>query len=366
MNILWFSWKDTSHPQAGGAETVSSQIISRLIRDGHSVRLITSRYPGSGDHTSNQGLETYYVGTRYTVYLHAWLLYRKKFVGWEDMVVDEMNTIPFLAGAYTKTPNRFLLAYQLARNVWFYQMTFPFSIVGYLLEPFLLLIASKLYPHTLTESKSSKIDMKRFGFKDTNVFRVGMELPPLQKLEMKTDRNLILSLGAVRPMKRTLHAVKAFEYAKDSNDKLRMVVAGDISSPYGLKVQKYINESRHKHAIEIMGRVSKQEKLSLMRRAGIIIVTSIKEGWGLIVTEANSQGTPAIVYDTDGLRDSVQHTITGIVSRNGDPISMGSEINNLVNHGEQYEKIRHAAWEWSKEFTFENSYTDFLKITKVK
>jgi flavodoxin len=37
MKILWFTWKDRSHPRSGGAEVVNEEIAQRLARDGHEV-----------------------------------------------------------------------------------------------------------------------------------------------------------------------------------------------------------------------------------------------------------------------------------------------------------------------------------------
>jgi glycosyltransferase involved in cell wall biosynthesis len=42
-----------------------------------------------------------------------------------------------------------------------------------------------------------------------------------------------------------------------------------------------------------------------MSRAHALLVTSVREGWGLVVDEAAACGTPAIAYDVAGLRDSV-------------------------------------------------------------
>jgi glycosyltransferase involved in cell wall biosynthesis len=50
-----------------------------------------------------------------------------------------------------------------------------------------------------------------------------------------------------------------------------------------------------------------------LSRAHIILVPAVREGWGLVVTEANAMGTPAIGYDdVPGLRDSIRHGETGI------------------------------------------------------
>lgn len=360
MKIIWLTWKDRYHPHAGGAETVSGEIMDRLVRDGHKVRVITAKYPGASTKETINGAKIFRVGNRYTVYLKAKKLFQKKFNGWADIVIDEMNTIPFGSGFYNKTKN-ILLCYQLAREVWLYQMIFPLSIAGYLFEPLLLRVLSKKYELTMTESESTKKDIQKYGFKNIHTFRIGMALKPLQSLDNKKTNDTILSLGAIRPMKRTLHAIKAFEFARDNNKHLKMIIAGDASGPYAKKVINHVHNSRHSKAIVIEGRVSSEKRLELMRSANLILVTSVKEGWGLIVTEANSQGTPAISYDVDGLRDSIRNNETGLLSPNADYKAMGEQIINLLSDNNRYESFRLKAWQWSKEFTFENSYKDFIK-----
>lgn len=367
MNILWLSWKDSNHPLAGGAETVSTNIMQRLVRDGHAVRLITASYPNSLPKETIQGIEIFRTGGKYSVYMKAIHLYRQQMKEWPDLIVDEMNTIPFGVTFFTKK-RAVLFTYQLARKVWFYQMSFPLSLFGFLLEPLYLFLLSRRYTTVLTESESTRRDLAHFGFRPEHVstFRVGMELKPTIKLTEKTVSNQIIFLGALRPMKQALDAVKAFEQARDTNNLLTLRLAGDDSANYAKKIKQYVENSRHKEAISILGRVPLSKKLELLNQADIILVTSVKEGWGLIVTEANSQGTPAIVYDTDGLRDSVRHNQTGIVVPYRNTNAMAAAINNLLKDRKTYNNLRKQAWEWSKEYTFENSYQDFCRILDIK
>lgn len=361
MNVVWFSWKDEGHPQSGGAEVVSGHLRRKLVEAGHQVQLITARYGGSSDHEVVDGVEIHRMGSRFGVYLQARKYFKRNLVSWPDLVVDEMNTIPFAAAFYTRVPT-ILLTYQLARSVWFYQMAFPFSLVGYAIEPLYLFVLSRKYDTVLTESESTRQDLAKYGFNllKTHVFRVGSLLEPVKALPSEKALNQVLSLGALRPMKRTLHAVKGFETARDQDPSLTLVVAGDASGPYAEKVLKYIKASRHADAITIAGRVSPEERLALMRESAVIIVTSIKEGWGLIITEAASQGTPAIAYDADGLRDSVRDGETGILVPSGDTTAIGKALNQLLADATAYEALRKSAWEWSKQFTFNNSYKDFI------
>lgn len=367
MKILWLSWKDSGHPEAGGAELVSDAIRKRLVKNGHEVVLITAHYENSHYFTDDNGVKNYRVGSKFTVYSKARQLYRRQFTNWADIVIDEMNTIPFFGGLFVKKETKVLLTYQLARQVWFYQIIWPLSWIGYALEPLYLKLLSKKYHYVLTESQSTKADLMRFGFKSNNVgvFRVGMNMIPLSYLPKKTNLNTVLFLGAMRPMKRTLDAVKAFEVAKDNNDSLLMILAGSTDGPYGAQVLKYIESSRHKDAITIKGRVSDAERLHLMREASLIVVTSIKEGWGLVVTEAASQGTPAVSYAADGLRDSILDGKTGILVTNGDNVLLGNAIGDILKDRGTYEQLRKAGHEFSCQFTFDNSYHDFCKNLSI-
>ena len=119
-----------------------------------------------------------------------------------------------------------------------------------------------------------------------------------------------------------------------------------------------IKPSEYKEDIEVLGRVSSDQKAELMQKSHALLVTSVKEGWGLVVTEANSQGTPAVVYDVDGLRDSVKNDATGSVS-DTTPGGMAKKISLLLNNASLYDKIRSGAHAWSKQITFEKSYNEF-------
>jgi glycosyltransferase involved in cell wall biosynthesis len=81
-------------------------------------------------------------------------------------------------------------------------------------------------------------------------------------------------------------------------------------------------------------------------------MTSLREGWGLVVTEANACGTPAIVYDVPGLRDAVRHLETGLVV-SATPQSMTDGMLQLIRDPELYERLRVEGQSWSRTFTYE-------------
>jgi glycosyltransferase involved in cell wall biosynthesis len=360
------TWKDLKHPQAGGAELINEEIAKRLVRDGHEIILLVANFSGGDREELRDGYKVIRLGNRYTVYWNSYRYYTKNLRGWADLVIDEMNTIPFFCKFYVRERN-ILLAYQLCREIWFYQMKFPLSLIGYMLEPIYLWLLRD--SHVITESESTKKDMLHYGFiiEKISVIPIGITAKPLESLDgiEKFARSTLLSLGSIRAMKRTLDQIQAFEIAKKDMPDLQLKIAGNASDSYGKKVLDRIIVSDHAHDIEYLGCVSEAQKTELMQKSHFILVTSVKEGWGLIVTEANSQGTPAVVYDVDGLRDSVRESETGILSKENSPEGMADAISQGLQHTERYMQLRKNAWLWSRELTLENCYLEFVRKANI-
>ena len=361
--ILLLTWKDKKNPQAGGAEIVNEELAKRLVQDGHQVKLIVGGYTGAEAREVIDGYEVIRVGGRWTVYWQAYQYYKNNLKGWADLVIDEINTVPFFAKFYVKEKN-ILFIHQLCREIWFYQMVFPLSLIGYLIEPIYLWLLRN--NRVITISNSTKSDLLKYGFKKDNIHIIseGIEIDPVDNLDTitKYTNPTILSLGSIRAMKRTKDILQAYNLAKQSIPNLELVIAGDSNDPYGQEFLQEIQKSEYKKDIQYLGKVSKQKKIELMQQSHIILVTSVKEGWGLIVTEANSQGTPAIVYDVDGLRDSVIHNQTGIVCTTNTPNNLAQNIAKLFSDKALYAKLRQEGHKFSQTITFEQSYKDFIKI----
>ncbi len=231
MKILWLTWKDKKNPLAGGAESINEELAKRLTKDGHKVTLLVAGFKDAPKEEMIDGYKIIRLGNLWTVYWQAYRYYKRYLRGKFDFVIDEINTIPFFAKFYVKEKN-IILCYQLCRQIWFYQIFFPLSLIGYLIEPLYLWLSRKKI--VLTESKSTKEDMQKYGFQAENifVFNIGLEIEPAKNLKTlsKYKEPTILSLGMLRNMKRQLHIIKAFEIAKEKISDLKLVIAGDAKT----------------------------------------------------------------------------------------------------------------------------------------
>src|SRR5476649_2456675 len=117
MKILWFTFKDLDHPLAGGAEVINQELAKRLVKDGHEVTFIVGGFKGGAAEVKHRdGYKIIRLGNRFTVYLQAYRYYKKNLIGWADLAIDEINTVPFFLKLYVKEPN-IIFAHMLCRVI---------------------------------------------------------------------------------------------------------------------------------------------------------------------------------------------------------------------------------------------------------
>ena len=128
-------------------------------------------------------------------------------------------------------------------------------------------------------------------------------------------------LGRLSANKRPEHAIRAFGLVRRQLPDAQLWVIG--SGPEEARLRKMAGPG-----VTILGRLSEQEKRERLGRAHALVVTSVREGWGLVVTEAAACGTVAIGYDVAGLRDSIGAS-GGVLTR-ADPASLATGLVGLL------------------------------------
>lgn len=371
MNILWLTWKDSNHPQAGGAELVASEICKRLLRDGHKITILTCGYQGAAADEVANGIRFIRVGkNRYSHSIQALIYYLRHLRGQFDFLIEEVNGgAPYFCVWFAGGARRAMFYHQLARINWLYEIKRPANYVGYhALVPIATKLASLSKAPVLTVSESTRQVLTDHGFDPSqmHIISEGIEIEPLPDLATvkKNRRPTLLSLGSMRAMKRTIDHIVAFEIAKHQLPDLTLKIAGSADTDYGKQVLARLKLSPFRSSIEYLGKVGQSEKMQLMQKSHIILQTAIEEGWGLTITEAASQGTPAVAYNVAGLRDSIRHGVTGITT-DEHPVALAHGIVNTLKDASGYEAMRRAGWEWSKHITFEQCYHDFKQVLRT-
>src|SRR3990167_852926 len=100
MRILICNWKDLKHPQAGGAEFVTETAARHWAAAGHDVTLFCAAVAGQPEREVVEGVEIIRRGGRLSVYFRAMQYWNREGYLRHDLVIDEINTLPFFTPLY--------------------------------------------------------------------------------------------------------------------------------------------------------------------------------------------------------------------------------------------------------------------------
>jgi glycosyltransferase involved in cell wall biosynthesis len=318
MRILIYNWRDLAHPKAGGAEVYTDQIARHWVEAGHDVTLFCSAVDGKPEReTVDGGYQVVRRGGPHGVYGAARKYWEREARGHFDLVIDEVNTRPFRCPRWVTGVPVIALIHQVAREVWFHETSLPVALVGrYWLEPHWL-AAYRDIP-TVTLSESSRQSLQDYGLRNVAVVPVGFDpLVITEPLPPKEPTPTFVFVGRLAWNKRPHDAIEAFSFARKEMPDARLWVIG--TGPMEQKLRE-----RATPGVEFLGWVDEKEKRDRIARSHALLVTSVREGWGLVVTEAASVGTPSIGYNVPGLRDSI--AASGGILADPRPNDLGSTL----------------------------------------
>jgi glycosyltransferase involved in cell wall biosynthesis len=347
MRFLMLSWRDPNNPMGGGAERVSKAYLAELVRRGHEAFWFANDFPGAKPQETIEGIKIVRGGGHGTSVLKAISWYRKqpRF----DLVIDQHHGIPWYAPWWCKTAS---VAYihEVLGPIWKSFHYWPVSAVGQAQERWTHWFYRKI--PFWTPSESTKKCLLAEGVREVVVFPNGTDATPLVELEEKrlTRPLRLVTVCRLAPNKRVDHAINAVKLlnAQGVDARLTIVGTGEVET----QLKQLVQELGLTDKVTFTGPLKEAQKDAALRQAHFLIHTSVREGWGLNIIEANAMGTPAIVYPVGGLVDSTVNDVTGIVLPAEQPEAVAASLAAIVGTPARYDSYRTQAWERSKTFAW--------------
>jgi len=339
------NWRDPKNPVAGGAERVSLAYLTALVQRGNEVFWFANDFDSAQAEEAIGGITLVRGGGKGTSVLRVikWYRRQKSF----DLVIDQHHGIPWYAPWWCKT-NCVAYIHEVLGPIWNSFYPWPLSALGRWQERW----THWLYRDVpfWTPSDSTRKVLQSHGVRNVTVISNGCDTTPLAELEPKplqTPLRLVV-VSRLAPNKRVDHAIRAVKLLLEKNLGVHLTVVGTGEVEKQLQQMVWnLDVARH---VTFTGPLSEEGKNGRLRQAHFLVHTSIREGWGLNVLEANAMGTPAVVYPVGGLVDSTVPGETGWITRIETPEALADELVSILQKPSDYDRYRIRAWERSKEF----------------
>lgn len=362
MHILLLNWKDTKNPTSGGAEIVTMDHAKSWTKAGHKVTLFTSSFFGAKNEEIIEKVHIVRKGSFITTYFYAPFFYL--FSGEKvDVVVDEIHGIPYLTPLYVRKP-KVAFIHEVANEIWDYMYPYPMNVTGKGIEK----LYFYFYKRVLfwTDAESTINDLTKYGINRQNCTAISCAVTNkiLNSLPKKEKKLTCIFVSRLVAMKGIEKVISAFSSINKDNPDAKLWIVGHGKLTYEKKLKSLVKTFGLEKNIIFWGKTSEKKKINLLQRAHILLHASVKEGWGLVVTEAASQATPAIVYDVAGLRDSVKHNKTGFVLSKNTPEELAHKTLQLFSQKERYTKMQKNCLKYAQSLTLQKSTQKSLELLK--
>jgi len=307
------AWRDLLDPEAGGSEVHAARVAAAWAAAGLDVTLRTSSAAGQPAYSFRDGYRVIRKSGRYAVFPRAALSGLIGRTGPRDGLVEVWNGMPFFSPLWARSP-RVVVLHHVHAEMW--RMVIKPAALARIGELIEFRLAPPVYRRSriLTLSESSKAEIvELLGMRPERV----EVIPPGvdDKFSPGGERSaepLVVAVGRLVPVKRFDRLVDALVELRKVHPTLEAVIVGEGYERPALEAR--IRAAGAGSWLRLPGHLSDRELIDLYRRAWVLASASVREGWGMTITEAGACGTPAVVTDIAGHRDAIVPGVSGLLT----------------------------------------------------
>lgn len=133
-----------------------------------------------------------------------------------------------------------------------------------------------------------------------------------KKLSLPLDGPLIVSVGALIPLKGHELLVRAFSRIATEHGNARLCILGE--GPNRLELEQLIAKLGLEGKIQLRGKRPNEELPLWFNAADVSCLASTREGWPNVVTESLACGTPVVATRVGGIPEILHSTELGVVT----------------------------------------------------
>lgn len=361
MKVLVVNWRDIFHPEAGGAEVHIHELLKRKPPD-WDVDFVSATFPGCSPTAETPWYRIIRLPNNalFNFSFFFWWIWKGKQKGY-DLVIDDISKIPLATPLYMKKVPVVALMHHIHGKSLYTILSWPFATYVYLMEKWLLGVYRKTPLFAVSPSTAKELE-SLYDYQYLSVVYNGIEKHPLSFEEKMTKRSstpLVVYVGRLKSYKRVDHLLQMAKLVLSRFPEVFFVVAGQGEEMEKLKMLSA--ELGIQERVTFTGFVEEEAKNTLLERAWLMVLPSEKEGWGIVVIEANACGTPVIGYRIPGLQDSIRDGRTGVLVDEETPEALAKAVSDLLGDEKRWKYLSEQALVWAGRFHWDEMAKDFYR-----
>ncbi|MFC1480617.1 glycosyltransferase [Candidatus Omnitrophota bacterium] len=354
MNILLLNYE---FPPLGGGGGIFSRDLARELAKEHNVDVLTSHFPGLKKQETSGGLTVYrtpVVGRKspHTATMSSLLSFPisgiiKGLRLLREKKYDIINThfaVPtgpagLVLSRISGTPN--------VLNVFggdIYDPTKKMSPHRHALLRWTVRNVIRKASQVVTESANIASCAETFyrPAKDITIIPLGLAEPRFtpkdrEALSLKRDKLYLISVGRLIKRKGYDFLITAFASLIRGGLDAELILIGD--GPERSALEGLARELDVPDGVKFLGAVSDEEKFQYLSAADIYVLSSLHEGFGIVLLEAMSCGLPVVATNKGGQTDIIRDGKEGTLVPPADAESLADAIHKLATDPDRMKRV---------------------------
>lgn len=146
------------------------------------------------------------------------------------------------------------------------------------------------------------------------------------------DRNLVVAVTKFTTQKRVDQFIRSIDQVRKQNNAVRADIYG--TGPDKDSLQMLITNLGLEQTVRLHDPVPQEKLVEMYRRAGLVVLNSVEEGFGAVLVEAMLCGTTVIGTNSGGIPDIIEHEKSGLLVPPDDISSLAAAILRVISDSE--------------------------------
>ncbi|HDP73945.1 MAG TPA: glycosyltransferase family 1 protein [Candidatus Woesearchaeota archaeon] len=360
----------------GGGEVRLHQVLKRLAEKGHKVDVLTFRVKGVPDKEQFDGINVHHIGPvidsppnrkvsqliRFMLSVFFWLSRHK---------YDAVDVQPF--GSFIPAYICHLLRLQKNIVATIHDVSHTKDKSQWIQHSRLaLFVERRVYrlPFRKIITVSNVVRqalIKEYGVKEKrlNVVFNGADVGLIDSIKRQKQDNSIIYIGRLIPHKHIDDLLLSFKEVHKENSGIKLKIIGEGQEKGSLiKMSKKLGISQR---VRFLGRLADyKDVIAEIKKSLFLVLPSTREGFGMVLAEANACRKPVVAYASGGVLDVVMDGKNGFLVEPRNVKDLSKMMNALAKDKKLREKMGIVGRTLVEQhFTWDKAAEEIEKVYKV-
>lgn len=346
----------------GGGERRYFEIGKRLVKRGWEVDVICMKIKGVKEKEDIKGLKVHHIGPVITDppkrsllnFLHFILAAISWILSHDYDIIDAQTYAPllpaFIASRIKRTP---MIATIHDVSSTFSDQWIQSSKVAKLAEKILLKLPYDKIVTVSNATKEALVKDYRIKPERIQVIYNGVDLSLIDSIKASRLPDTLIFVGRLAPHKHVDHLLKIVKELKNEIPNIKLKIIGDGIEKN--RLLKLVKDYKIQDRVTFYTNLKYADVIYHMKASSILVLPSTREGFGMVLAEANACNRPVIAYKSGGVVEVIKDGENGFLVEPLNIESLKEKIKILLSDeksqqefGEKGRKIVEEKFNWDK------------------